>query len=359
MTEQLLSNSYHNFVRYIRNPITRTVYVGRLKRFLNYCQVKDYDSLLFGNDSRIIQSHVTDFLIHLQGLDLSSGTVANHRTGLKSFYEMNDVTNLNWRKISKVMSEHKKVANDRPYNRDEIARMLEKADQRSRIIILLMCSSGLREGAIHLLKLSHLEKLSEIYKITCYKNFREEYITFCSLECTKVIDDYLDFRQRFGEKLKSHSPLIREQFDKTDPVKCASPKEVGRRAIANIIWRLIVDSGVREKKNIVRGQKKILHDVMQSHGLRKFFNTQIIVNGIKPIMAEAMMGHRQGLAMDSYVKPTVAQMLDEYLKVVDSVTIDPSLRLQRENKSLREENREIQRALSKIDRLYDELGISK
>jgi integrase len=256
------------------------------------------------------------------------------------------------------MSEHKKVANDRPYNRDEIARMLEKADQRSRIIILLMCSSGLREGAIHLLKLSHLEKLSEIYKITVYKNFREEYITFCSLECTKAIDDYLDFRQRYGEKLKSYSPLIREQFDKTDPVKCANPKEVGRRAIANMIWRLIVDSGVREKKNIVRGQKKILHDVMQSHGLRKFFNTQIIVNGINPIYAEAMMGHRQGLAMDSYVKPTVAQMLDEYLKVVESVTIDPSLRLKKEVQSLKQEVNRFNRLDKEIEELKQKIGLA-
>ena len=107
---------------------------------------------------------------------------------------MNDITTLNWKKISKVLSEYKRVANDRPYTREEIKKMLERTDQRDRIIILLMCSLGRRQGAIHSLKLGHLEKMQQdVYKIVVYKNHSEEYITFCSPECAKAIDDYLTF----------------------------------------------------------------------------------------------------------------------------------------------------------------------
>jgi hypothetical protein len=58
-----------------------------------------------------------------------------------------------------------------------------------------------------------------------------------------------------------------------------------------------------------------------------------------------------------YIRPSREQVLNKYLKAEPLLTIDTSLRLQHENKSLREENREIERQLSRIDKLYDELGI--
>lgn len=95
-----------------------------------------------------------------------------------------------------MLPAQRKVANDRPYTVEEISKMLEKVDQRGRVVILLMASSGMREGAIHSLKMAHLERIQEVYKITVYKNDPEEYITFCSPECVKAIDDYLAYRER-------------------------------------------------------------------------------------------------------------------------------------------------------------------
>lgn len=86
-----------------------------------------------------------------------------------------------------MLPAQRKVANDRPYTVEEISKMLEKVDQRGRVVILLMASSGMREGAIHSLKMAHLERIQEVYKITVYKNDPEEYITFCSPECVSRI----------------------------------------------------------------------------------------------------------------------------------------------------------------------------
>lgn len=54
------------------------------------------------------------------------------------------------------------------------------------------------------------------------------------------------------------------------------------------------------------------------------------------LYAEMLMGHRQGLAIQSYVKPTVSQMYEEYMKVVDSVTIAEENRLKRKVSELEE-----------------------
>ena len=78
---------------------------------------------------------------------------------------------------------------------------------------------------------------------------------------------------------------------------------------------------------------------------------------MSPIYSEMLMGHKGELALGSYVKPTTAQLMAEYLNVVDSVTIDESQKLRREVKTLREENTEIQKALAKIDKVYDKLGL--
>ncbi|RPJ25713.1 MAG: hypothetical protein EHM25_04370 [Nitrosopumilales archaeon] len=65
----------------------------------------------------------------------------------------------------------------------------------------------MRVGAIPLLRVRNLEKVNliqgygEIYKITVYENDEEEYVTYCTPECVKTIDDYLDMRRRYGEKI--------------------------------------------------------------------------------------------------------------------------------------------------------------
>jgi hypothetical protein len=56
--------------------------------------------------------------------------------------------------------------------------------------LLLMSSSGMRVGALSLLKIRNLEKIDKysLYKITVYENEYEEYVTFCTPECAKAID---------------------------------------------------------------------------------------------------------------------------------------------------------------------------
>ena len=330
-----------------------------MKKYLEYCRTDNYDDLLYNEDTKLIQSRISDFLVHIQTSGLLSGiTTRYYAYTLKFFYEMNDITSLNWRKINKVMGERAKVANDRPYTSEEISRMLQKVDQRGRIIILLMCSSGMREGAIHSLKLAHLERIQDIYKITVYKNSPEEYITFCSPECTKAIDDYLSYRQHYGEVIKPYNPLIRKQFNKDSPEQAANVQATKAGNVRGIIYRALHDSGIREKVNVVKGQKKILHEVMQSHGLRKFFNTQVVTAGMNILYSEMLMGHKGGgLALQSYVKPTISQLYDEYINVIDSVTIDPNNRLEHENKQLKKRVTEMDELRLEIEKVKSKIGV--
>ena len=101
---------------------------------------------------------------------------------LKKFYEMNDVI-LNWKKISQYIGEYQKVIKDRAYDHNEIKILVDAADIRMNVILLLMASTGMRIGAIPDLKLKHLSG----NKITVYENTKEEYYTFCTPECSTII----------------------------------------------------------------------------------------------------------------------------------------------------------------------------
>lgn len=93
--------------------------------------------------------------------------------------------------------------------------MLDISDERLRVIIYILASSGIRIGALPSLSLKHLQK----DKLTIYENSSEEYITFVTPECQRAIESYLDMRSRYGKKLSDESFLIREQFDVKAPSK--------------------------------------------------------------------------------------------------------------------------------------------
>jgi integrase len=130
----------------------------------------------------------------------SRAAINNYVAPISSFYAIHDVT-LNIKKIGKFMPENKKVKNDRGYTHEEISKLLEIADERARAIILLSASSGIRKGAIPLLKLRHLQDT----KLVVYANTNEEHFTFITPECKQAMDSYLDMRSRYGEKLYDDS----------------------------------------------------------------------------------------------------------------------------------------------------------
>jgi integrase len=308
---------------------------------------------LFGEPA-LIQSQLIDYVIHLREEKmLVSKTIHSNLEALKKFYDTNDV--------------ELKGKKDRPYAHQEIAKMLEKSDQRTRIAILLMCSAGLRVGALPSLKLRNLERTGSgqynIYRITIYENEDEEYITFCTPECATAIDSYLEYRERHGERpLREDSPLIREEFDVNDPLKASGPRAVTDELFKYMIWRAGHDSGVIEKHPTLPNEKRIRNPIMGTHGFRKFFQTTCIVNGMSPLYSEFLMGHRSGgLALESYTKPTENNLLEGndkmigYAGVIDFLTINEENRLRREVQTLKIDKKNMEQVLERINVLENKI----
>jgi integrase len=243
---------------------------------------------------------------------------------------------LNVTKIGKFMPEQNRVRKDRAYTHEEISKLLEIADERMRVIILLLASSGIRVGAIPSLKIGHLQD----NKLTVYENAKEEYFSFITPECRKAVDSYIDMRSRYGEKINDESFLVREQFNRR--LMTAKPRPLKTITILSKLIDLANICGIRHQ------------GVPIAHGFRKFFTTQLINARINPEIREMLLGHKIGLA-SCYYRPTEDEMYAEYEKAIDNLTIDPANRLQRKIETLRIEKSRLDRIeekMLKMEQLY-------
>ena len=267
------------------------------------------------NNPRLVEQKIIEFIVDLRNGGKGYAAIHNYVAATLAFYKINDMI-LNVSKINKLIPVQKKVRKDRAYTYEEISKFLEISDERIRVVILLMASSGVRVGALPLLKLRNLEG----YKITVYESEREEYFTFITPECHKAIDSYLHLRRRCGEKLDNNSFLIREQFDIKDPFQVSKPRP------------LTLDM-VKSKMIDLHKRIGMSKEVAITHGFRKFSTTQLINSRVNPEIREMLLGHKISLA-SCYYRPTEDEMLQEYMKAIDNLTINEEFRLKRKVEKL-------------------------
>jgi hypothetical protein len=194
------------------------------------------------------------------------------------------------------------------YDHAMIGKLLNIADERMRVVILLASSCGLRIGAIPSLSVGSLEEYKSLYSITIYENTAEEYIVFSTSELKKEIISYLDMRRRYGEVITDASPLVREQFDRRDQFAIAHPKRVKESSLAIKLTELAEDAGLRTKVQLKEGQQaaSIRSNIPRTNGFRRFY-CGILAATTPPLLTERrwlLEGHSLKGNDSSYLKIT-------------------------------------------------------
>jgi integrase len=280
------------------------------------------DAIIAEKDPRTIEFQIIDFINKMKDEGKTWGAIHNYLAMILAFYKINDIV-LNVAKINKFMPEQRKVRKkDRGYTNEEIGKMLSFCDERTRVIVLLLASTGIRIGALSNLRVGNLDNGNN--KLIVYENDKEEYYTFVTPECKEAIDSYLDMRSRYGEEIEDNCFLIREQFDKRDNFAIAHCKGMARETLQWMLKDIAKRSNVRSK------------EVAVAHGFRKFFTTQLVNSDVNPERREMLLGHKIGLA-SAYYKPTVENMQQEYQKAVNSLTINQENRLKIKVENLEKE----------------------
>jgi integrase len=323
------------FLSSIRSPHTKKAYDGYFKKYQEFVGINE--DIFCGNNPRLIEHKIIDFITDMKARGKGYSAIHNYAAAIFAFYKINDVL-LNISKINKFIPLQSRVRKDRAYTHEEISKILEFADERMRVVILLMVSAGIRRGALPYLRLRDLDDNNR--KLTVYENEKEEYFSFITPECKKAVDSYLDMRARYGEKLDKNSYLIREHFNKRDQFRARSPKQMTLGMLKWTIVQLIKRSGVRTG------------EVKESHGFRKFFTTQLINLKINPEIREMLLGHKIGLA-SCYYRPTEEEMYAEYEKAIDNLNINQENRLKRKVQILEMDSSRMDRMERQLQRMQE------
>jgi hypothetical protein len=362
--------------KYLKSSETARMYTWHFNTFLKYWGIK-HDWELRQLDPKDVESKIIKYLCDHMSTEnhLKKNTVETAMHAIFSFCTMNDIF-INRKKISKLIPPDEDHKEDRRYSRDEIAELLKQStDERFRAVILLM-ANGLRVGAIPELELGHLipksigpngeildddSGIEKLYQILVYdKSADHRYYTFCTPECRKAIDAYIETRVDNGEDTSiKTSPLIRTQFEKGDDSK---PRALAVNSIKKAIERTVQRARIGTKGTVAT-----------THGLRKHAVTMMKLAKVDFSDREYLVGHKVSRGRDvEYDRSEVNERLQEWSKAINKLTINEELRLKKKlqvvegetnqriaelETELQEEKAELQREIQRNHKAREEMKV--
>lgn len=195
---------------------------------------------------------------------------------------------------------------DKVMDHNVICKALKGSDVRSRAIILVLASSGLRIGELLSLSMSDINMNMEPAMLTVRaensKNGQARY-TFMTSEAKDAVVDYLNVREKYIVRADKHAEVLgvspRKETDLLFPVTDSS---------VNKLWETMLRNAglyTRDEKS-GRNQYRI-------HSLRKFFISQLSMAGARTL-AEHLAGHT-GYLDASYRQVSPEFAAREYLKL--------------------------------------------
>jgi hypothetical protein len=335
-------NPMFNFLYALKAPESKRQYPRRFEMFLDFLKLEgslNTKALYLYNkaksDTQWLQDSFMQFIEYqkerVENGKIAANTISNYYKATKLFCEMNNIV-INWKLISKGIPSGKKAANDRAPTIEEMQKVIEYPDRRIKPIVYVMISSGIRLGAWDYLKWKHVTPIKDkkdkndiivAAKILVYPGDQEEYFTFITSEAYDALEEWMNLRKAYGEEISGESWVMRDiwqiaNLEYSDRGKGIAkfPKKLQSVAIKRIIERALWAQKLRKKLN--DGERR--HEWKTVHGFRKFFKTRA-EQVMKPANVEILMGHSIGIS-DSYYRPTEKELLEDYLKAVDLLTVN-------------------------------------
>ena len=351
--ELQVETPYDSFVFAIRSPVTRDKYLGRLAYFITYVGITEGNieqrCNVFGQkckaDTSWLLNNVIKYLhIHRQRVErreISASTLGNYIKPIKLFCEQLEIS-LPWKRITRGMPRGRRYANDRVPTIEEIRIIIAYPDRRIKPIVCTMASSGIRLGAWNYLKWSHvipIEKEGKVIaaKIRVYAGEEDEYYTFITLEAYDALLSWMNYRKDCGEIITNESWLMRNIWDVTTPKgkgMVTIPKQLKSDGVKRLMERALWAQGLR--KDLLKNNRR--HEFQANHSYRKWFKTRCELAGLRSIVVELLLSHSTGIS-DSYFRPTESELLEEFLKAADFLTINEENRLRKKIDELSEKGK--------------------
>jgi integrase len=300
---------------------------------------------------KAVEQIIINYVVFMRDKGSSYSSISGRLAAVISFLDLNDIL-INHKKLKKFIGESNKTIKDEAYSREDLLKMFNVTPFRTRLLILIYSSTGVRKTALADIKLKHITKVNSnsgsgsdnlslsLYKFTIYENTKEEYTTFCTPETATYIEEYINQRKSAGEKITEESYLIRNDFDFSFKSQVRTPKRMSANSLTIVLYRLLEKIDFHETNHKTENYQYKRHKKSCFHAFRKYFNTCLVNADVNVTIKEMLMGHSVGFD-DSYFRPTEKQLLTEYLKAVNELTINEENRLKKKVTELEQKQNEV------------------
>jgi site-specific recombinase XerC len=349
------SNAERLYFNSISSPYTQRLYRTYLQKYLALYGMKNVSELLTKDHN---ESQIIEFIIQSKQKGMKRSAISNYTCPVLSFCKIMDIM-VNTTKINKFMPPQVKSKKTYGYTHEQIQKLLDIADERMRVVILLASGSGLGIGSIPALSVGSLQEVKDLFSIEVYENEPEQYTVFCTSECRKAIESYISMRKRYAEVITALSPLVREQFDRRDQFAIAHPQRIKESALAQKLSELAEAAGLRTKVQLKEGQQaaSIRNDVPRTNGFRRFYCGTLADSGLLTERRWLLEGHALKGNDSAYLKITTEDLYNQFMLAHDNLLIDQSHKLQRKVEKLEIERSEIQSLRLELEKVKRAINV--
>lgn len=307
---------------------TKRAYTSHLRLFCNFYQTDPDVLLKFPAEN--LKVLLDAYLLHLLKIAVkeagkpkpgrfSVNSIPHYFTGLWSFFVEEHEKDINWARYQKKFPE-KVASNLRGYYREEVKKLYKAADIFDKPLVLLEYCAFVRVGAIGPLQFEHLRPIPELpgYSfMRIYADSAEEfYYVLVTPEFLADVQALKEYRERWGEKVTGKSYII-----------CQKPRRLwGKRPLG--------EDGLRSRMRTLAEEAGVdLTNIQPNHGMRKAGNTAMKNAHVDKDFKEMLMGHSTGLD-DVYYDvdnpESRKEIVVEYMKAIDTLTISEEVRQQKQ-----------------------------
>lgn len=256
-------------------------------------------------EKRDVYNVFEEFTAKLDKASYSPHSISDYVNRVKQYFIYNDVAlNKDLFRV-KVGLPRVEDPDDRAPTVEELRKILSWGKIRTKALILVLASSGMRVGEAIKLKVGDLDFSSKPTQVELSTQVAsktgEARSTYISDEATEYLQRYL------GDRVKQPDAWV-----------FISEADERRHMSDDRAWRTITDSvekaGLgKSKETTTRGRRKI-----HPHSLRKFFFSKV-VGVIGETAAHALMGH--GSYMKTYYRRTEEERRRDYLTCMVNLTV--------------------------------------
>lgn len=281
---------------------------------------------------RKIKTYFTNYINHLNNLNVSANTRRIRLATVKSFYKKNDVELPAIPRNDDVVCLEENIPIP---TKEDLQKALYKSHILGKAIILTGISSGLASDDIRKLKVSDFvngyDPKTQITTLRLRRGKTHvDFVTFLSPEASKAVLEYLDFRNNRivkREGIKRERQLNNQKVFSNDNYLFINKR----------VQQSYIESGNDENRKLKRNtfmeiyravsdecklsSPKGKFNIIRSHNLRRYFFSTLTNHGCNAVVVEFLMGHKLSETDSGYYRDNVIDLRNIYQEYIPYLTI--------------------------------------